>query len=159
LKEFPSLKREANEGEVVSTLADLGNSSMQLRAGYTINYDQQDDQAASLLSLLRRSKPKTIPKFKRWSREEDAKLRNGVAAVGPRQWKRIAEEFLDGERRDVQCLHRWQKVLQPGLVKGAWTEEEDQIVIGCIKSGITKWSDISAKIPGRIGEWMHLACT
>jgi hypothetical protein len=24
----------------------------------------------------------------------------------------------------VQCLHRWQKVLRPGLVKGPWTQEE-----------------------------------
>ena len=26
-------------------------------------------------------------------------------------------------RTDVQCLHRWQKVLNPELVKGSWTEE------------------------------------
>lgn len=27
------------------------------------------------------------------------------------------------QRTDVQCLHRWQKVLNPELVKGSWTEE------------------------------------
>jgi hypothetical protein len=32
-----------------------------------------------------------------------------------------AEYFTD--RTDVQCLHRWQKVLNPALVKGPWTEE------------------------------------
>ena len=26
-------------------------------------------------------------------------------------------------RTDVQCLHRWQKVLNPTLVKGPWTKE------------------------------------
>jgi hypothetical protein len=26
-------------------------------------------------------------------------------------------------RTDVQCLHRWQKVLNPNLVKGYWTAE------------------------------------
>lgn len=26
-------------------------------------------------------------------------------------------------RSDVQCLHRWQKVLNPDLVKGPWTKE------------------------------------
>lgn len=32
-----------------------------------------------------------------------------------------AEYFED--RTDVQCLHRWQKVLNPELVKGPWTRE------------------------------------
>ena len=32
-----------------------------------------------------------------------------------------AECFKD--RTDVQCLHRWQKVLNPELVKGPWSKE------------------------------------
>jgi len=36
--------------------------------------------------------------------------------VGAKNWKRISIEFLDGRRSDVQCLHRWNKVLEPGLV-------------------------------------------
>lgn len=31
-------------------------------------------------------------------------------------------------RTDVQCQHRWQKVLNPELIKGPWTKEEDQRV-------------------------------
>jgi len=27
------------------------------------------------------------------------------------------------DRTDVQCLHRWQKVLDPKLVKGPWKKE------------------------------------
>jgi hypothetical protein len=26
-------------------------------------------------------------------------------------------------RTEVQCLHRWQKVLNPELIKGPWTQE------------------------------------
>lgn len=33
-----------------------------------------------------------------------------------------AAEYFDG-RTDVQCLHRWQKVLNPEVVKGPWTPE------------------------------------
>ena len=33
-----------------------------------------------------------------------------------------AAEFFP-DRTDVQCLHRWQKVLNPDLVKGPWTQE------------------------------------
>ena len=32
-----------------------------------------------------------------------------------------AKHFAD--RTDVQCLHRWQKVLNPEVVKGSWTPE------------------------------------
>lgn len=88
----------------------------------------------------------------RWTKEEDQKLRAAVAAVGPQNWKMIATEYLGDQRSDVQCLHRWQKVLQPGLVKGPWTKEEDQIIIDCIEAGITKWSEIAERIPGRIGK-------
>eukprot|EP00520_Triparma_pacifica_P006453 CAMPEP_0118650828 /NCGR_PEP_ID=MMETSP0785-20121206/10454_1 /TAXON_ID=91992 /ORGANISM="Bolidomonas pacifica, Strain CCMP 1866" /LENGTH=841 /DNA_ID=CAMNT_0006543227 /DNA_START=97 /DNA_END=2619 /DNA_ORIENTATION=+ len=88
----------------------------------------------------------------RWTKEEDQKLRAAVAAVGPQNWKMIATDYLGDQRSDVQCLHRWQKVLQPGLVKGPWTKEEDQIIIDCIDAGITKWSEIAERIPGRIGK-------
>lgn len=34
----------------------------------------------------------------------------------------FAAEFFP-DRSEVQCLHRWQKVLNPDLVKGPWTQE------------------------------------
>ena len=37
-------------------------------------------------------------------------------------------------------------------MKGRWTKEEDQTIIACIKAGITKWSEIAERIPGRIGK-------
>ena len=40
---------------------------------------------------------------------------------GGKNWKQVADYF-EG-RSDVQCLHRWQKVLNPDLVKGPWTPE------------------------------------
>lgn len=36
-------------------------------------------------------------------------------------WKKISEHVPG--RSDVQCLHRWQKVLNPKLLKGPWTKE------------------------------------
>ncbi|GKA44088.1 reverse transcriptase domain-containing protein [Tanacetum coccineum] len=50
-----------------------------------------------------------------------------------------AEHFKD--RTDVQCLHRWQKVLNPELVKGPWTKEEDEELIRLVeKYSAQKWS-------------------
>jgi len=62
-----------------------------------------------------------------WTEEEDEKLRALVDKYGAKNWKRIAS-FFDN-RTDVQCLHRWQKVLNPAMIKGPWTEEEDQTLI------------------------------
>ena len=53
----------------------------------------------------------------------------------------------------MQCLHRWQKVLNPNLVKGPWTKEEDEIVIKLVdKNGPRNWSKIAEYLPGRIGK-------
>lgn len=57
----------------------------------------------------------------KWTAEEDETLRDAVQRHGGRNWKRISD-CLEG-RTDVQCLHRWQKVLRPGLIKGPWTKE------------------------------------
>jgi len=81
-----------------------------------------------------------------WLRDA-ADFAAGVETLGAKNWKRISEEYLHGRRTDVQCLHRWQKVLRPGLVKGPWTSEEDRIIVSCIRAGVTKWSEISERIP------------
>ena len=60
------------------------------------------------------------PRLK-WTAEEDTNLRQAVAANNGRHWKRVAALFPG--RTDVQCLHRWQKVLNPDLVKGPWSAE------------------------------------
>lgn len=65
----------------------------------------------------------------KWSAREDEYLRRGVASVGECNWDQISLDYLGGERSAVQCSHRWQKVLRPGLVKGPWTKEEDDIII------------------------------
>uniref|UniRef100_A0A3Q2EBW4 Uncharacterized protein n=1 Tax=Cyprinodon variegatus TaxID=28743 RepID=A0A3Q2EBW4_CYPVA len=62
----------------------------------------------------------------KWSRDEDDKLKKLVNQHGTESWKLIAT-FFPG-RTDGQCQHRWQKVLNPELVKGPWTKEEDQKV-------------------------------
>ena len=60
------------------------------------------------------------------SSQEDAALQHGVAALGPKNWKRISVEWLLEKRSDVQCVHRWQKVLRPGLKKGNWDPEVNE---------------------------------
>ncbi|XP_061777810.1 myb-related protein A isoform X2 [Nerophis ophidion] len=87
----------------------------------------------------------------KWSRDEDEKLKKLVEQHGAGSWKLIAN-FFPG-RTDGQCQHRWQKVLNPELVKGPWTKEEDQKVIDLVhKYGPKRWSVIAKHLQGRIGK-------
>ncbi|XP_052452489.1 myb-related protein A isoform X3 [Carassius gibelio] len=93
---------------------------------------------------------KTLCKIK-WSRDEDEKLKKLVEQQGADAWKSIANYFPT--RTDGQCQHRWQKVLNPELVKGPWTKEEDQRVIELVhKYGPKRWSVIAKHLQGRIGK-------
>ncbi|CAL9007043.1 unnamed protein product [Prunus brigantina] len=86
-----------------------------------------------------------------WTEEEDKILAHAVQKFNGRNWKKIAECVPD--RTDVQCLHRWQKVLNPDLVKGFWSKEEDDLIIELVaKQGNKKWSEIAKSLPGRIGK-------
>ncbi|TMS12636.1 Transcriptional activator Myb [Larimichthys crocea] len=87
----------------------------------------------------------------RWTREEDEKLKKLVELNGSEDWKLIASLLTN--RTDVQCQHRWQKVLNPELIKGPWTKEEDQRVIELVqKYGAKRWSVIAKHLKGRIGK-------
>ncbi|KAL5558813.1 hypothetical protein UlMin_035024 [Ulmus minor] len=86
-----------------------------------------------------------------WTTTEDEILRDAVQRFKGKNWKKIAECFKD--RTDVQCLHRWQKVLNPELVKGPWSKEEDEVIVELVKKfGPKKWSTIAQHLQGRIGK-------
>ena len=87
----------------------------------------------------------------KWSKQEDETLKQAVEEHGAKNWKLISTR-LPG-RSEVQCLHRWQKVLKPTLVKGPWTADEDRKVVELVKKyGAKKWSLIASNLPGRIGK-------
>ena len=64
----------------------------------------------------------------RWTKKEDALLRHAVKQVGAKNWKKISVEYLKGTRSDVQCLHRWQKVLRVSVsqVQGERDRERER---------------------------------
>ncbi|XP_059508734.1 v-myb avian myeloblastosis viral oncogene homolog-like 2b isoform X2 [Stegostoma tigrinum] len=87
----------------------------------------------------------------KWSAEEDEKLKKLVNQYGKNDWRLIASNFSN--RTDLQCQHRWLKVLNPELVKGPWTKEEDQKVIELVqKHGPKRWSLIARHLKGRLGK-------
>lgn len=87
----------------------------------------------------------------KWTGEEDELLRKYVPLYGEKQWRKIAEHIPG--RNSIQCLHRWTKILKPGLVKGPWTPEEDGRLLAWVKAeGPTKWAQCAVYIQGRSGK-------
>ncbi|OMO79464.1 hypothetical protein CCACVL1_13658 [Corchorus capsularis] len=83
--------------------------------------------------------------------KQDTLLTEAVKKCNARNWKKIAE-CVPG-RSDIQCLHRWQKVLDPGVLKGPWTKEEDDCITKLVaKYGCKRWSVIARLLGGRIGK-------
>ncbi|RLN89361.1 hypothetical protein BBJ28_00022870, partial [Nothophytophthora sp. Chile5] len=78
---------------------------------------------------------------------EDDKLRDAVSRHGERNWKSIAEEVPG--RNHTQCLQRWTKVLAPGLVKGHWRPDEDDLLKELVAEGRKNWGQVATRIPGR----------
>ena len=119
---------------------------------YEYEYDNDEQNNSEETQFLQ-----STPDYRRrastgkWTAEEDAQLRRAVNANAGKNWKKIAI-YLPG-RTDVQCLHRWQKVLKPGLVKGPWTTEEDLLVVRLVQEyGQKKWSFIARQLQGRLGK-------
>ena len=86
----------------------------------------------------------------KWTKEEDEKLRTLVEKHGER-WTFIANQYPD--RADVQCHRRWSKVVNPSIIKGTWTKEEDEQLVNLVrKYGTKKWTLIAKHLKGRIGK-------
>jgi hypothetical protein len=91
-----------------------------------------------------------------WTQDEDSALKAAVEMMNQKNWKRIAKTaFPNNSRSDIQCLHRWKKVLRPNLKKGPWTPIEDELVFKeVIQVGThsVKWSQVANKLEGRLGK-------
>ncbi|XP_029012307.1 v-myb avian myeloblastosis viral oncogene homolog-like 2a isoform X2 [Betta splendens] len=87
----------------------------------------------------------------KWTKEEDKNLMILIKSFGKKDWKTIAS-FLPG-RTEVQCMQRWKKNLDSGLIKGFWTKEEDEKIIELVgKYGTKHWTLIARHFKGRLGK-------
>jgi hypothetical protein len=80
---------------------------------------------------------------------QDRLLRDLVESKDCKSWRDVA--MCIGDRTEVDCFRRWQKVVNPNLKKGGWTPEEDRKIIELVaRFGAKKWSLIASHLPGRI---------
>jgi len=90
----------------------------------------------------------------KWAPDEDAKLGQAIKEFGSMSWK-VVSQYV-GTRSPIQCLHRWQRYLKPGLKKGVWTAEEDEKLLSLYQhwgkdgSALYKnWGALSNHMEGR----------
>ncbi|NXM91410.1 SNPC4 protein, partial [Oenanthe oenanthe] len=90
-------------------------------------------------------------KRKEWTKDEDQMLLELVQEmrVGSHiPYKKIAY-YMEG-RDSAQLIYRWTKSVDPTLKKGAWTPEEDAMLMAAVeKYGEKDWYKIRREVPGR----------
>ena len=82
-----------------------------------------------------------------WSSAEDLMLLSAVKECGPRRWSSIAERVPG--RIGKQCRERWHHHLDPSIVKGGWTAQEDETIMDMFRVVGSAWATIALNLPGR----------
>ncbi|EER97608.1 hypothetical protein BDA96_02G408300 [Sorghum bicolor] len=96
----------------------------------------------------RTSGPKKKLRRGLWSPEEDDKLINHIAKYGHGCWSSVPK--LAGlERCGKSCRLRWINYLRPDLKRGAFSQEEEDLIIHLHSMMGNKWSQIATQLPGR----------
>ena len=91
------------------------------------------------------SKKKMV--HKRFTEEEDNKLRDLVEKYGENQWLMISSCM--GTRNSRQCRDRWCQYLSPKSNLAPWTPEEEDLLMKLAEQYKGKWLEIMKMFPGR----------
>ncbi|XP_015057287.1 transcription factor GAMYB-like isoform X1 [Solanum pennellii] len=83
-----------------------------------------------------------------WLKAEDAILRDYVAEYGEGNWSSVHRR-TGLARCGKSCRLRWANHLKPYLKKGAFTQEEEQLIVAMHAQIGNKWARIASEFPGR----------
>jgi hypothetical protein len=89
------------------------------------------------------------PNRRRFSKEEDEKLRRLIRQYGTRDWATVSSCLSDRTAR--QCRHRYRNYLMDGRQRTAWTPAEDQMIITKFREFGPKWVRIATFLPRKSG--------
>ncbi|XAR60377.1 hypothetical protein NMG60_11033725 [Bertholletia excelsa] len=83
-----------------------------------------------------------------WSPEEDEKLMKYMLTNGQGCWSDVARN-AGLQRCGKSCRLRWINYLRPDLKRGAFSPQEEDIIIHFHSLLGNRWSQIAARLPGR----------
>jgi hypothetical protein len=110
-----------------------------------------DGSNDALAPTRARHKPSNNFRNTKWTADED----NLLLQLRARGSTVNLSEFvhLFPGKTNQQITERWDKVLNPSLVKGSWTREEDEAIIEFVKrEGTKNWAQLAARLSGRVGK-------
>ena len=108
-------------------------------------------EVAPLAPTRIRQKAAVPRKTTRWSPEEDHRLVQIVSGMTSINWNEIVLKFPG--KTVQQVSERWNKVVDPSLIKGSWTRHEDEVIIDFVQRyGSKNWTKLATLLPGRIGK-------
>ena len=109
------------------------------------------DQSSEPLAPTRIRQKSSSMRHTRWTQEEDDLLTRLVSNSEHVNWAEIAKQIPG--KTVQQIAERWGKVVNPKLVKGSWTRQEDETIILFVKQyGVKNWTKLASILPGRIGK-------
>ncbi|MQM02330.1 hypothetical protein Taro_035095 [Colocasia esculenta] len=83
-----------------------------------------------------------------WSPEEDEKLLRHITKYGHGCWSSVPKQ-AGLQRCGKSCRLRWINYLRPDLKRGAFSQEEESLIIELHAVLGNRWSQIAAQLPGR----------
>lgn len=116
----------------------------------------------SVATCLRQYRKKPLQK-KDWQPEEDNRLREAMSMFGANwqsgrfhpgmydlylQWC-VATVARHVGRTSNQCINRWTKTLKPGIKRGKWSKEEDDMLKAAVDACGTVWKKVGLRVRGR----------
>ena len=90
-----------------------------------------------------------IKNKRKWTPKDDAKLIRLAAFYQEKHWKKISSHFQN--KNALQCFSRYKRV-KPGVLKGHWTNEEDNKILEMVKIFGKSWSKIAKILQTRNGK-------
>ena len=84
---------------------------------------------------------------KKFTTEEDERLKMLVSRYGQSDWHKISREMPG--RTGRQCRCRYNNYLMPGFINAKFTQDEDDLLVKMVESLGHKWTMIAHYFPGR----------
>jgi len=139
----PSRPSSASAAASAAAPSTANEEEEQHRDGEEEHIDNEDEEEEEEEVIV------TAKSGFKWTPDEDELLTEAVKKFGDKNWTAVAS-MLGSLRTGQQCLHRWQKTLNPTIRRGRWEQEEDNLLAMAVRAyGAGNWRLIQKHVPGR----------